>query len=420
MNIKKSFLSLFLLLVSFNAYSEVYTSSASAYSACRSFQDYAFSIYGVTGVTTDYCTLNVGTSTWTMHINNGYPTKNFIFSAQYVSCSSIGFDPSASYPDGFCPNAPDSNSSSPESICDNNGSNSIVTPCLIKTCSDGSFSTSTSPCPDISYCPDGSVDYGFGCDETDTFVCSDGTVVTNSRFCQDPTQQNKICADGQVIPENSICPTTVDAICADGSVVSNISLCPEQPAPHSDTQNKTCWDGSQTQGECPPQPDSTPSTINDSSSSTTTTTTINSDGSTSTSTSVTNNEIDLAATNARLDKIIENDKDFRGKPNDYDISNIVKGLTEKIEKNDADALNSVTNFDLGFGGVDFISPSDWLGFFPTSSGCTGSINTTIFGRPFVVAPCARLAPLREALAWVFSIYFLIALFKMAFTVRVNN
>jgi len=335
------------------------------------------------------------------------------------SCNDLGFDPNSTYPDGFCPNAPDNNDSSSESTCDNSGSNVSVPVCNVKTCPDGSFSTSTTSCPDAYICEDGrSVSSIIDCD-VPTFRCSDGSLVTDFTRCQDPTSENKTCANGDVIPLGNVCLDFGDVTCSDGSTAPSFSDCPVQPAPNSDIQNKTCPDGTKTQGECPPPVKSDP-TVKDTSISTTTTTTINNDGSSSSSTSITSNEIDLAATNARLDKIIQNDKDFRGKPEDYSISNITKGLDGIIAKDQEDSVNSITNFDLGFGSIPFNNSSDWLGFFPTSTGCTGSINTTIFGRAFVLAPCEKLAPLRESLAWVFSIYFIIALFKMAFTVRVSN
>lgn len=66
------------------------------------------------------------------------------------------------------------------------------------------------------------------------------------------------------------------------------------------------------------------------------------------------------------------------------------------ENGDSFGIESITEFanpDTFFNNY-FVLPS------PT---CSGGINTTIFGRPFVIEPCEKLQPLRDVLAWVFFI-----------------
>lgn len=55
----------------------------------------------------------------------------------------------------------------------------------------------------------------------------------------------------------------------------------------------------------------------------------------------------------------------------------------------------------GFGATHFID--NYLKI-PLDSPCSGSIDTFVMGMPFVLAPCEKLQPLRDILAWVFSIF----------------
>jgi len=64
------------------------------------------------------------------------------------------------------------------------------------------------------------------------------------------------------------------------------------------------------------------------------------------------------------------------------------------------------NEDFGLGGVSEFSSSNFISNYlplPNVTTCSGEINTTIFGFPFILAPCDDLAPLREILAWVFFV-----------------
>lgn len=75
--------------------------------------------------------------------------------------------------------------------------------------------------------------------------------------------------------------------------------------------------------------------------------------------------------------------------------------------------------DYGLGGVSNFSGDYFSNRYLDlpSSTCSGSINTTIFGRPFIIEPCDKLQPLRDVLAWVFYILTLFTCLKILLSTK---
>lgn len=109
--------------------------------------------------------------------------------------------------------------------------------------------------------------------------------------------------------------------------------------------------------------------------------------------------IDLKDNQSKIDKA------EAGLKAEYD-----KAVSDLADDGDQDyGLSNVTNFSADY----FISR--YL-TFPTGA-CSGSINTTIFGRPFIIEPCDKLQPLRDVLAWVFFILSFFACMKILLSTR---
>ena len=66
--------------------------------------------------------------------------------------------------------------------------------------------------------------------------------------------------------------------------------------------------------------------------------------------------------------------------------------------------------------VGYLDSSHWLPTLPVAT-CSGSINTSIFGRAFNLDPCEKLQPLRDVLAWVFSILAILSIFRTTFIIH---
>ena len=75
--------------------------------------------------------------------------------------------------------------------------------------------------------------------------------------------------------------------------------------------------------------------------------------------------------------------------------------------------------DFGLSGVTGYGASNFVTRYLElpSSTCSGGINTTIFGRPFVIEPCVKLQPLRDVLGWVFFIMTFFTCIKILLNTR---
>lgn len=101
---------------------------------------------------------------------------------------------------------------------------------------------------------------------------------------------------------------------------------------------------------------------------------------------------------------------------DYDTSEI-QNLESEFENMMQDLIDMDTSQILGVSEMSWTSPDYWIANFlniPVSSNCSGVISSTIFGRAFVIDPCEKLIPLREILAWVFSIFTTLTIIAIIF------
>ena len=334
-----------------------------------------------------------------------------------VPCNDIGYNPELIYPSGYCPNLPDNTDSHEKSNCDGEGENEgtvyEVPECDIQNCPDGALMIGGS-CPDVVQCWDGSVaqDHSY-CPVQP--VCNSENPIEN---CTPPDGSDKLkkCSDGKEIPINDLCPTSPFVECIGGSLALSAEKCPN---PSNSTVQ--CFNGAVVQdySQCNdsfdfsgiPNPNQTVGKI------TGKTTTFNPDG--TTSISIEESDIDLSPVTSRQDKQIQDfnkfskkfDK-FAGDESDYEKD--PKSDIEEIENDfQIDLLNAFS--DVKGDSFSEISISSFLPVLP-SSGCSGSINTQIFGKQILIEPCHKLAPLRSVLAWVFSVLTILSIVNTTFRV----
>ena len=102
-------------------------------------------------------------------------------------------------------------------------------------------------------------------------------------------------------------------------------------------------------------------------------------------------------------------------------SQISGALSELKTKRDGvlSDLSSDGDSDYGLSGVAGFGANNFITRYLElpSSTCSGGINTTIFGRPFVIEPCDKLQPLRDVLAWVFFILTFFTCIKILLNTR---
>lgn len=108
-------------------------------------------------------------------------------------------------------------------------------------------------------------------------------------------------------------------------------------------------------------------------------------------------------------------REIAGLPEDYDTTQFgLRANTESQNAVDA-ALENFNSWNNPFDSLSLTAITDWLPTLPSSS-CSGAISTTIFGRSFVLDPCTKLQPLRDILAWVFSILAALSVIKTVFSI----
>lgn len=97
----------------------------------------------------------------------------------------------------------------------------------------------------------------------------------------------------------------------------------------------------------------------------------------------------------------------------------IQDAMDKIDSdNKAITDNFTQNVDDAFDNLTVLNPANFLSKyfgFSMPSSCTGSINTTVFDRAFVVDPCEKLQPLRDILAWTFFVLTLMLSTKILFS-----
>lgn len=97
------------------------------------------------------------------------------------------------------------------------------------------------------------------------------------------------------------------------------------------------------------------------------------------------------------------------------ISQLEQQLTDANQEIE-DSLKD-TDEDYGADEIANFTVTSWTDRytpFPTTTTCSGEINTTVFGRPFILSPCEKLQPLREILAWVFFVLTIFAVTRIVF------
>ncbi|MDD2661354.1 MAG: hypothetical protein PHY54_17015 [Methylococcales bacterium] len=157
-----------------------------------------------------------------------------------------------------------------------------------------------------------------------------------------------------------------------------------------------------------------------------TTTTQNPDGSkTSSQTGVTREDsnaanLDAIASNtsntATNTKTLTDDfKAFKGVETDF-AQGSNSGDFDTAQTNEKNSIISELGASTNqFAGLTFSTPGEWVSsMLPSSTNCAGSINQTVFGKQFIFAPCEKLQPLRDVLAWVFALLAILDILKITF------
>jgi len=111
---------------------------------------------------------------------------------------------------------------------------------------------------------------------------------------------------------------------------------------------------------------------------------------------------------------------FEGLENTFsDTKSAISSIGGLVSDKEGELLSSISDDEGNNYGIDGVSDFNADSFvsryfsFPVLT-CSGGINTTIFGRPFVIEPCAKLAPLREVLGWVFFMITMFTVIKITF------
>ncbi|WAR44571.1 hypothetical protein [Methylomonas rapida] len=108
----------------------------------------------------------------------------------------------------------------------------------------------------------------------------------------------------------------------------------------------------------------------------------------------------------KLNELFDKVSEFIGDESDYDKSDIeFDGLDDKLNQDRASFEAFVNQSNPAYSLANQYSLSSaFSSLLPSDSSCSGGINTTIFGKEFIFEPCEKLAPLREILAWFFSVW----------------
>ncbi len=126
-------------------------------------------------------------------------------------------------------------------------------------------------------------------------------------------------------------------------------------------------------------------------------------------------EKNTADTASRLTDIKNQLAEFFGTQGDYSTVAQVGGLGQLIDSEISGATGEINGTTNPFSTMSLTTPADWVGdLFPATTVCEGTISQNVFGKLFQFAPCEKLQPLREVLAWVFAMLAILDIVKITF------
>lgn len=108
-------------------------------------------------------------------------------------------------------------------------------------------------------------------------------------------------------------------------------------------------------------------------------------------------------------------KAFMGVEGDFAPGSYGSDFSSLISAQNDGIIAAVNASSNSFTELAYTTPTEWVSsMLPLSNNCVGSINQTIFGKAFVFAPCEKLQPLRDVLAWVFALLAVFDILKITF------
>lgn len=334
-------------------------------------------------------------------------------------CSLIGINPATD----FVPKCSQQISGEPYACLDSDFTEFSILGCPTFTCYDGTTAQYPAVCPSLVVCAEG---------ETKTKlpagpeICVSNLPDKDSAPCVNIGSQPLCASDAQNCRQENgsiVCLAPAAAPVPGATCMSSsgqLYCITDQPVIQTSTQVVTNPDGTVTKTETASSnvkgttPQTKTTTTNSSGTVTNTTSNFNSDLNQFTSLYQQQNKLDLsklekssADTSLNTKNISDKLNDFMGGSNTITNESFDHSSVDSAKSSDESSLDSFVRGSNPFqayydahGFVSLIAP-----YLPSNynGNCVGGIHKVIFGHNFDFEPCERLLPLREILAWFFSI-----------------